>query len=139
MATSEDTTDTLPVATADSSPPLDSTTALWRIAVYEYERINEAYAVVAREYEAACAEYDGPNTNAAALQRYNAAEAKHDDAAGAIHHARQRLFLTPAPDAAAVLYKLDVLLPYIREVTSEDADKFEALDKDIRRLIGNAA
>jgi hypothetical protein len=66
---------------------------------------------------------------------YGDVEERHDAAVDKLSAAREKLLATPAPDAAAFLYKLDVLSAYINEVESEDAERFNHIAADIRRLL----
>lgn len=110
----------------------------WADAFHNYQREVEAYANVAAEYEAACAEYDGPRTAPEAMERYDAAEKRHDAAADVLHRAREKVFATPAPDGDAMLAKLDILTAYLAECDDEDLPRVRAIQDDARRLFGRA-
>jgi len=52
--------------------------------------------------------------------------------------AQDKLLTTPAPDADAMLYKLDLLSSVMAEHQSEDAESVAAIRDDARRLLGRA-
>lgn len=106
--------------------------ALWRIAVSEYEAECVAYAEFEVRYKAICrASDEGEDVDVFAFER-----AELDPYADRLFKAREKLFATPAPDAEALIYKLDVLLPYLTDCASEDLERVQSIDADVRRLLG---
>jgi hypothetical protein len=69
---------------------------------------------------------------------YGDEQERFDEACDRLSDARDELLDAPAPDADALFYKLDVIVPYLKEVDSDDAERFAALASDIRRLLGKA-
>lgn len=59
-------------------------------------------------------------------------------ASSAFWEARRTLLATPAPDAEAMLFKLDLLAADMREALQDDADSIEAIRDDAKRLLGRA-
>jgi hypothetical protein len=105
--------------------------ALWRIVLSAYESEVAAYAVSAAEYSAAGKAHEASGLPFAA---FRPAEEKHDKAADALANAREALFLTPAPDADALLLKLDILMEYLADCDAEDVKRVGAVRDDARRL-----
>jgi len=74
-----------------------------------------------------------------AFERFiGAGERKHDRAVDKMHEAREALLLAPAPDAEAMLLKLDILAAYVREADGEDADHIASIRDDAHRLFREA-
>jgi hypothetical protein len=72
-----------------------------------------------------------------ALDRiYGDSEKRHDEACGKVSVAREKLFSTPAPDAASLLYKLEILMNYLNDCESEDEERVAAVAADVRRMLG---
>jgi hypothetical protein len=114
---------------ADQSPAA----ALWRIAVNNYETALAASDAISAQYHAVCkAEDEGKADLSAVFDMERECEPFHD----ALFSAREALFRTPAPDAAAFAHKLNLLEAYLTEVQSEDAERFTAVANDARRLLG---
>jgi hypothetical protein len=65
-------------------------------------------------------------------------EQLHDVACDKVTDAREKLLATPAPDAAALFYKLDILNAYLAECDSEDKERVAAVAADVRRLFDAA-
>lgn len=59
-------------------------------------------------------------------------------ASSAFWEARRTLLATPAPDTAALLFKLEMLAMDMREAAVEDAESVEAIHDDAKRLLGRA-
>jgi hypothetical protein len=108
----------------------------WKEALERYQREEAAYAGVAREYEFACADYDGKRTAPEALARYDAAEKKHNKAADRRWKARTALLDTPAPDQAAMIAKLELLAEIMLESDEQDAKHVALIRDDAKRLLG---
>jgi hypothetical protein len=64
------------------------------------------------------------------------AQQEFDAALDKLATARAKLVHTPAPDAAAIREKINVLLPYLREVDSDDVEDVAAVFADALRLTG---
>lgn len=75
----------------------------------------------------------------AAFERlYKPAEKKHDKAVERRWTATNKLLDTPAPDADALLFKLDLLASIMGEHEVEDAPHVASIREDARRLLGRA-
>lgn len=72
---------------------------------------------------------------AEAYRDHSKAEAEHDVAAWDRSKARDALFATPAPDNAAMLFKIELLSNMMCEAEVEDADRLKAICTDARRLL----
>lgn len=81
------------------------------------------------------------------LQANKEADEKHrckelqeafDAACSAIWDARDKLLATPAPDAEALLFKLDLLVTDMDEGDEQDAPAVRAIRDDARRILGRA-
>jgi hypothetical protein len=67
---------------------------------------------------------------------YTEAEKKHDAAVGKLCDAREKMLLTPAPDALAIAYKLEVFHDYLALGDEQDTHRVRAFRDDMRRLFG---
>jgi hypothetical protein len=67
---------------------------------------------------------------------YRPAEEKHDVACDLRRRAWDKVIGTPAPDAEALLLKLDLLTDELISCDDEDAERLDAIRQDARRLLG---
>jgi len=136
----------------NDSPPEPELSAVYKVETFEVDRdrlIRSAQvAIAARDYPLRGAQHFSPrvmgeiaekatlitdeyllwrNQHKAAWQRFKPAEEKHDAACDRLWKARDRLLNTPAPDAEAMLLKLDVLAEDMRESCVEDAPRVASL------------
>jgi len=72
------------------------------------------------------------------LRIYAPAEKKHDAACDKIWEARNKLLNTPAPDAQAMLFKVDILARLMSESLEQDAPAVALIRDDAHRLFGEA-
>jgi hypothetical protein len=93
-------------------------------------RLVDAYLA----WTAAKAEQDEQNAPAEAA--YRKAEKKHDAAVEKLCDAREKMLLTPAPDALAIAYKLEVFHDYLALGDEQDTHRVRAFRDDMRRLFG---
>lgn len=63
---------------------------------------------------------------------------RFDAACDALSDARDKLLRTPAPDANAMLFKLELLAKIMREADVDDAERIEAVRDDAKRLFGGS-
>jgi hypothetical protein len=110
--------------------------ALWRIALSEYECTKAAFEQACTDYSAAQRTvWDAQEGNAYekyCLKQFESAEEETSEAHDA---ARKTLFATPAPDAAAMLLKLELLTSYLTECCADDREHVAAIRDDARRLL----
>jgi hypothetical protein len=67
---------------------------------------------------------------------YSEAEENHDAAVDKVCDAREKMLLTPAPDALAIAYKLEVFHDYLALGDEQDTHRIKAFRDDMRRLFG---
>lgn len=63
---------------------------------------------------------------------------RFDEACDRRGEAQDKLLTTPAPDAEALLFKLELLAKIMREADVDDSDRIEAIRHDAHRLLGRA-
>jgi hypothetical protein len=68
---------------------------------------------------------------------YDPAEQAHDAAVDKLVIARERLLNTPAPDAGAVQYKLELLAAVMTESRDQEAEHVTGIRDDVRRLLAS--
>jgi hypothetical protein len=71
----------------------------------------------------------------AAERIYGDIEERHDAAVDKLGDAREKLLATPAPDWAALSYKLDILCEYLNDCDSEDKERVGLIRSDVNRLL----
>jgi hypothetical protein len=109
------------------------------IADYAGQRVSaDDYAAIAKKAAQLVDTYetDIARREEAEARILDAPEAKWQTALDALAEAREALFRTPAPDASALLAKLDLLTTYLNECESEDKERVAAVADDVRRLFG---
>lgn len=112
----------------------------WEAALKAHQDAEAAYEAHQPEYRAACAQLDRDREKglADAMERFQPTEKRHDKFADNRWEARDALLKTPAPDAEAILFKLDILAADMAEACVEDAERVACLRDDARRLLGAA-
>ncbi|MFP5328861.1 MAG: hypothetical protein ACLGHC_01820 [Alphaproteobacteria bacterium] len=104
-----------------------------RLAPEELGAVREEAARAVAEFLAWSSE-----RRAAYEQIVGDAERKHDAAVDKRHGTREALLACPAPDAEAILFKLELLAADMAEADTDDAERVAAIRDDAKRLFGRA-
>lgn len=96
----------------------------------ELGSIRRRAAIVADDFIQWAAAWD------AAAKKFEPSEKKFDEAADKLFAARKRLLSTPAPDSDAMLFKMNLLLAYMRDCDAEDVSHVASIVADAQRLVG---
>lgn len=111
----------------------------WEAALKALQEAEDVYSRSHGDYRAASEQMEREIKSGVdrktAFENFSPAEKRHDKFADNRWEARDALLKTPAPDAEAMLFKLDILAADMAEACVEDAERVACLRADARRLL----